>query len=113
MDWTGQINSYKISIILVQSIYYTECYIYGSGPWSVPHNALISLNQHDCEHVQSLVHCRAEVNMLIISSIILFRIPCNFIALCSKFHALFSQDHCQNNPELLFIAVHDYSIRVI
>ena len=39
--------------------------------------------------------------MLKISCIIIFTISCHSSALCSNFHALFSQDHCQNNPAAL------------
>ena len=71
-----------------------------------------------CPDVQSP---RVEVIMLIIPCIlVLFRISCNFSALCSNFHtslSTFSQDCCQNIPLTLKI-MHNcnaltFSIRVL
>ena len=73
-------------------------------PRNVQHSSMC--NTHQCPILINVQHStmfythpnvqhssmsRAEVIMLIIPCIILFRISCNFSALCSKFHALFSR----------------------
>ena len=64
------------------------------------------LYKHNALTLLQLLYIRADVSMLKIPYIILFRIFYNFSALCSNFHALFSKDYRQNNPLTLEIMLY-------